>query len=267
MIQIETITENDLDEIRKLQPEGWSDIIPDIKFYLKYPCCNPIKATANGKIVGIGTSIIFDHTAWSAHIIVGSAYRNKGIGGQIVNYLLETIRENLIETCLLIATDLGKPVYIKAGYKVVSEYLFFQRVKPWKACTVSKNVVSFKEEYRSIIYELDKKISGENRKALLCDFLENSILYVDKETVQGYFIPDLKEGLIFATTQEAGLELMKLKYSKVDKAVLPSENKVGCEFLTQHGFIQTKLGTRMIYGKEIAWEPTMIYSRIGGNLG
>jgi len=86
-------------------------------------------------------------------------------------------------------------------------------------------------------------------------------------TVLGYYIPDLKEGLIVADTIHAGLELMKLKYSRVDKAVLPSGNIDGCEFLQQHGFIQTKIGTRMVYGKNADWKPTMMFSRIGGNLG
>jgi hypothetical protein len=29
-----TVTYNDLKEIRKLQPEGWPDIVTDFKFYL-----------------------------------------------------------------------------------------------------------------------------------------------------------------------------------------------------------------------------------------
>jgi len=36
----------------------------------------------------------------------------------------------------------------------------------------------------------------------------------------------MKKGLIFADTNETGLELMKIKYSKVDKDVLYSYNNV-----------------------------------------
>ena len=269
MIQFETITYNDLPELRTLQPEGWADIIPDIEFYLEQPFCNPVKASVDGRIAGIGTAIIFDHTAWIAHIIVGTAYRNKGIGGQVVNHLLETLRNDSIATCSLIATELGKPVYVKAGYNTVCKYLFFERAEPWIDIPVSGNVVAFKEKYRSRIYELDKKISGENREKLLAGLLESSIVYADNnDYVLGYYLPALKEGLIFAETNEAGLELMKLKYSTVDKAILPSGNVIACEFLTQHGFVQTSAkGTRMILGKGLDWKPEMVYSRIGGNLG
>jgi len=266
-MQFKTITTPDLDKIRNLQPEDWPDIIPDISFYIKSSICNPIKAQINDDIVGTGTSIVFDNTSWIAHIIVGSDYRNKGIGSAIVNELLESLSRDSIATCSLIATELGKPVYLKAGFRIVTEYSFFQREKTWIEYPVSKNIISFTEDYRSRIYELDKKISGENREKLLIYFLANSMLYIEYNKVLGYYIPDFKEGLIFADTEEAGLELMKIKYSKVDKAVLPSNNTVGLTFLKQNGFVETKKATRMILGKDIDWKPEKIYSRIGGNLG
>ena len=266
-MEFERITPEDLPAIKKLQPEDWGDIIPDMEFYLRYPFCNPVKAILDGQIVGIGTSIIFDQTAWLAHIIVGSSFRNKGIGGKVVNYLMESLHEDSVDTCLLIATELGKPVYVKAGFNVVCEYLFFERKEPWIECPVSENIVLFHEDYRINIYEMDKKMTGENRIPLLTDYLKNALLYLDNDSLLGYYIPDLKEGLIVAETHKAGLELMTLKYSKADRAVLPSTNLVGCQFLLQHGFIKTKTGTRMVHGKNIVWKPEMLFSRIGGNLG
>jgi GNAT superfamily N-acetyltransferase len=264
---LEPITFNDLDEIRNLQPTDWGDIIPDIEFYIKSTFCNPIKATIDNKIAGIGTLMTFKNTSWIAHIIVDRNYRNKGIGSRIVNELLRKIKEDSIETCSLIATGLGKPVYLKAGFRIETEYTFLKREKQWIDCPVSKSVIRFEEKYRTAIYELDKVISGENREMLLKDYLDNSLLYIENENVVGYYLPDLKEGLIFADTNEAGLELMKLKYSTVDKAVIPIENIRGLEFLKQKGFIETSKGTRMVFGKELNWNPSKMYSRIGGNFG
>jgi len=266
-MKFERITRNDLPALKDLQPDDWGDIIPDMEFYLHYPFCNPVKATLNGRIVGIGTSIIFERSAWLAHIIVDSEFRNKGIGGEMVHHLLETLQEKSIDTCLLIATELGKPVYVKAGFNIVCEYLFFERRDPWINCHVSENIVSFKEEYRSDIYELDKKMTGEDRIPLLTDYLKNALLYLENGSLQGFYLPGLKEGMIVACKENAGLELMKLKYPTVDKAVLPSDNQAGCQFLMQHGFIKSNTGTRMVYGKYTDWKPEMMYSRIGGNLG
>jgi len=266
-MQFETVTSSDLDEIKNLQPQDWPDIIPEFKFYIQSSFCSPIKTKINNRIVGIGASIVFENTSWIAHIIVDSDYRNKGIGAQIVNELLDALKRDSVATCSLIATELGKPVYLKAGFRIVSEYLFFQREKQWIECPVSENVILYEEKYRAMIYELDHKISGEKRELLLTDYLSNSLVYVENNKVLGYYMPDLKEGLIYADTNEAGLELMKLKYSKVDKAVLPSDNIAGVAFLQQNGFVETRKGTRMILGKDLDWNPGKMFGRIGGNFG
>ena len=267
-MKFETVTTRDLDKIRNLQPEDWSDIVPDFEFYINSPFCNPIKTEIDGTIAGVGASILFRNTSWIAHIIVDSGYRNRGIGFQIVEELLTQLRRRPIDTCSLISTRLGQPVYIKAGFRIVSEYAFFKREKPWKEQPVSENVIPFAEKYRPAILSMDQKISGEDREELLTDFLVNSKIFIDNSELAGYYLPDLKNGPIVAETEEAGLELMKLKYSSIDTAVLPSDNRVGVEFLKRTGFVElNKQGTRMVFGKEISWEPRKIYSRIGGNVG
>jgi GNAT superfamily N-acetyltransferase len=266
-IQFEAFTGNDLVEIRNLQPADWPDIIPDIRFYINSTFCHPIKAVIANIIVGTGTMVVFENTCWIAHIIVGRNYRNKGIGTAIVNELMKTTKSNSMDTCSLIATDLGKPLYLKAGYRTVAEYSFLERIESWTDCPVSKNIVPFEEEYRTTVYALDKLVSGENREKLLAGFLNNSILYVDNGNVLGFYIPGLKEGLIYAITEEAGIALMNLKYAKIDKAVLPAANATGIDFLLQNGFSEIRKGSRMIFGKDIDWKPQKIFSRIGGNFG
>ena len=267
-MQFEKLTYNDLGEIKHLQPEGWSDIVSEFKSYINHDFCHPAKTKLDNKIVGIGTSIIFGKTGWLAHIIVDKEYRNKGIGYQIVVTLLEDIRNQGIKTYLLVATELGMPVYKKTGFKNVAEYLYLKREKPWIEFPVSANVVPYQNKYYHMIIGLDIKISGEDRERLIKEYLDNSMIYIKNKEVKGYFLPDLGEGLICANTDYAGLELMKIKYSRIDKAVLPYDNTTGIEFLKQNGFIETDTkGTRMILGNSIDWKPEMIFSRIGGNYG
>ena len=268
MLHFETIRNNDLKKIRHLQPEGWPDIVSEFEFYINSTFCNPIKTSVNNKIVGIGASVIFDNTAWIAHIIVDKDFRKKGIGYMIVESLLNKLKKDNIDTCILIATKIGKSVYLKSGFKIVSEYSYFKREKAWNNIPISKKIIQYKDEYYSMIIRLDKKISGENREGLLKDYIQNSMVFIDNNNVKGYYFPDLGEGLIVAETEEAGLELMKLKYAKVDNAVIPSENKVGIDFLKQTSFVESETkGTRMILGKDISWMSEKIFSRIGGNFG
>jgi GNAT superfamily N-acetyltransferase len=267
-MQYDKLTFCDIDKISCLQPEGWPDITDAFRFYCNHDFCNPIKMTIDSEIVGIGNSILFDKTAWLAHIIVYSGYRNRGIGYTIVDYLIEDIKTRGIETSLLIATELGEPVYVKAGFRKVSDYLYFKREFPHIGKQFSDNIQPFKDDFYNDIIQLDTYISGENRESLLKSYLNKSFVFISNKVVNGFYIPSLGEGSIFAATIDAGRELMRFKYSTVDKATIPSENQVGIEFIKEFGFIETNtIGKRMIFGKDIEWKPEMIYSRIGGNFG
>lgn len=267
-LQFEEITSADIIKIRELQPETWPDIVPEFEFYIRENFCFPIKALQNHKIIGVGTIIVFGTTAWLAHIIVDKKHRNGGFGSQITERLIKEGRDKSVKTLLLIATELGFPVYRKLGFSTVSEYIYLWRDKPWRSYLLSPNIYPFEDKFESKIYELDERISGENRRLLLKGLLDNALVYFQNGRLEGFYLPDLGEGVIFASTTEAGLELMKIKYSKADKAVLPEQNHVGTDFLKQNGFVPANTkGTRMILGEEITWNPEQVYGRIGGNYG
>jgi len=267
-MQYNKTTYYDLEQILGLQPEGWPDIKEEFRQYIKSDFCNPIKVSLDNKIIGLGTSILFKNTAWIAHIIVSKEYRNQGIGFQIVENLLTDLKSKSIDSVLLIATELGEPLYKKAGFRPVTDYRWFKREQPWNNTAVSKNIVPYTKDLYPEIINLDKLISGEDRESLIRIYLDNCLVYLNDSKINGFYLPDLGEGLLFANNPEAGMELMKVKYSKADKAVLPSENFTGIDFLKQNGFeeLGTK-GKRMILGKDISWKPDCIYSRIGGNYG
>jgi len=267
-MNLDTLTYDDLSEIGHLQPEGWPDIVTDFKFYLASAFCIPVKRMHGSRIVGTGAAIILGDSAWIAHIIVDKEYRNRGIGYSIVVELMNRLNGFPLRSYSLIATEMGISLYEKAGFKAVSDYAFFRREAPWEDQTVSETVRPCEEAFVSGILKLDRKISGEDRSILLGGRLTGSKICIRNNSIVGAYIPDLGEGLIIADTGSAGTELMKIKYSVIDKAVLPAENVAGISFLEQHGFVRTPVkGTRMVYGENVKWKPDRIFSRIGGNLG
>lgn len=268
-MNFETINQNDLNNIMLLQPDGWPGIDKEFEFYIQSDFCNPVKVTIDEQIVGIGASIAFENTAWLAHIIVDHNFRNKGIGFKIVDVLVKHLNETKpIETFLLIATEIGRPVYLRYGFRDVCSYLFMKREKTWITKPDSDNILDFKDEYRSAIYALDFLTTGEKRESLIEPHINSSKAFIEDGIITGYFLPTLREGLIYAQTEKAGIGLMNLKYSNIDKAVLPSRNIAGIKFLKENGFIENTIkGTRMILGKDLNWKPANMYSRISGNFG
>ena len=125
-VQIEPFTSKDLEWIPHVQPEDWPDILPSIQYYCTSDFCFPLKATLGGKPAGIGCAIIHGRTAWLAHIIVGKGYRNSGIGTTITRSLIDLVNHTPCQSILLIATNLGEPVYKKVGFETQTEYLFFE---------------------------------------------------------------------------------------------------------------------------------------------
>ncbi len=268
-MEISSFQYTDIVLLKRIQPEGWSGLEPVFQYYLDASYCEPIKVTHKGDLLGVGVAILYPTTAWLAHIIVDENHRRQGIGHTIVEALLNLIKLKNIPTTILIATDLGYPVYKKIGFQKDTEYAFLKREKPWTLPSISSEfIVPYHEKYKTDVLSLDKKITGEKRMILLDEYLRTSFLYVKDEKVLGYSIPDLREGPIYAIDPEAGLAFMQLKFANTDRAILPIDNQIGIDFLLQNGFVPYDYtGIRMVYGQAYKWQASCFYNRIGGNLG
>ncbi|MEO6719914.1 MAG: GNAT family N-acetyltransferase [Ferruginibacter sp.] len=266
-MNIQPIQEADLELIKQLQPLEWDDITIPHKLYLRSQFCSPIKVTINDRIAGIGTAIRHLDTVWLAHIIVHPDFRSKGIGKTITQTLVDSIDRRQFKTIYLIATDLGFPVYQKVGFKEEADYAHLTRKNGTFPVPVLPSIVTYKKKYQKEIIELDKRISGEDRRERLRDQLETSMLYISGNKVEGAYFPQLGNGLIIAENPAAGIELMKLRIEERDFAILPAENKPGINFLLENNFNQVRISKRMFLGKRRKWHPAFIYNRISGQFG
>lgn len=267
MINTRPFTENDLQFIPQLQPPDWIDVTPVYRNYLQADFCNPMTIELEGKVAGVGNTILHKDSVWLSHIIVNPNIRNKGIGTHLTQALIDSVKDHY-DTILLIATPLGEFVYNKLHFETENEYIVFKREETQSNFAVSENIIPYQDTFKEQLLTLDQMISAEDREVSLSKHLPASSVYITNGIVEGYFIPGIGEGTIVANTPVAGIELMKLKFnSPVDKGILPAENKAGIEFLQQHGFKEIAKIKRMRLGKPISWQPDKIYNRVGGFLG
>lgn len=263
-LAVDKLTLRDLEETKVLQPEGWSDITPYFNFYIHSNFCYPIKIVSGNQIVGVGNAIIHSDTAWLSHIIVGIQYRNRGLGALITKSLIDIVHKQKIPTILLIATKSGEPVYQKAGFVKETEYQSFIQEKKF---IINDESIPFHSSYEKQILDLDKKISGELRGALLKPHLHESRLIVDNQMLKGFYLPTLGEGMIMADADDAGIKLLSIKHREIQRTALPVNNRAAHQFLLKQGFAEGFKGTKMFLGKPISCCPEKNFSRIGGNLG
>ena len=262
-MQISELNRDDLSAIARLQPEGWQDITPSFRFYLSHSFCSPYKLTLGDEIAGVGATVRHATTSWLGHIIVHPQHRNRGFGTLITNHLISIAKKDST-TISLIATTLGAPVYAKCGFKTEREYIFLQG----QALPAAAPASDYDTEFESQMLDLDRKISGEDRRQLLTPHLKNSKLVLSDKKVTGFYMPTLGEGLIVADNEEAGIRLLHEKLKASDnKIVIPLENQTALSYLQKLGYKEFLRGTRMYLGNKILWHPNKLYSRIAGNLG
>ena len=256
---------SDLPAVKELQPPDWSDIIPSIEFYLRAPFCHPVKIAEGGRLLGIGATYHHGDTAWLAHIIVHPSARNRGVGLAITKALVDSAKS--VDTIYLVATSMGEPVYLKAGFTTECEYIFYSRTGHSHPFPPSENIRSYDDRYRRDMLGLDRVICGENREAAMNEHLPHAMVYSEGNRIDGAYLPSWGDGLIIARTVKAGIALMQERLKKHDKAVLPAANIAGIQFLEANGFTEEKRAKRMRLGRERAWQPQNIYNRIAGKLG
>ncbi|TNE53836.1 MAG: GNAT family N-acetyltransferase [Bacteroidetes bacterium] len=266
---IRKLDRSDIDGLNKFPPKSWKfdyeaflDEFIDKEFFYAF-----VKIQ-DSKIVGTGNVFVKGHIAWLANILVDENYRGQGFGREITKFLSDFSDAQKCETQLLIATELGEPVYKKIGFKNRSEYVSFDSTQDvdFKPSTSIKKL---DKSDLNRVCKLDEIANAENRTHLIEMHFENAFGYLDEnEQLIGFYLPHFGRGLVIALEEQAGIELLKLKHSKKGtRTLLPIENKIALAFFEKNGFPKGDSCTRMILGKENPWAPKYIYSYGGGYCG
>lgn len=266
---IQRFTSHDLARISRLQPGGWQDIGPFLRFYVTSAICRVYKIEDKQEIVAIGALIFHVKTAWLAHIIVAPEMRRKGLGILMTRHLIDTAEEQGRATQLLIATKMGEPLYEKLGFHRSCDYGFYH-LPPRAETELPATVRQLKPTDIPEIMSLDREASGEDRASLLAAYTDNGLVYpgTGGERIHGYYMPDLAEGLVVAVDMEAGRALMKHRLARSDAApVLPAGNHAANRWLKDAGFTVKSSVARMVRGGDDPLKPDMLFNRIGGHLG
>ena len=219
-------------------------------------------------IIGTGNVFVKEEIGWLANIIIMESFRSQGLGFQMTKHMVDFLKDLNCETQLLIATELGEPVYQKAGFKKISEYKCFNSDTPIDF-TITTSIRPLKNIDLEDVYNLDQEANAENRAHLIGKYYTTGLGYFNNENVLlGFYLPDFERGLVIAKESKAGIELLKLKHARIGmRTLLPIENKDGINFLENSGLKKGTSCVRMALGKENKWKPNYIYSYGSGYCG
>lgn len=266
-MEIQSFELSDLPIMTSLQPSDWGDIRPVYEFYFISTFCNPVKMVHEGKMIGIGSSIWHQKTAWIGHIIVHPAWWSKGVGTRITNHLVDGLKQMKYQSISLVSTPMGVSMYQKVGFKKQWDYIFYEYPQKFKPPTMGDCIVPYQPSFMEQIFLLDEEVSGEARTAIIGLHINQSKLFLLNGKLQGVYFPTLGEGLILAKSNQAGIELAKYRLLDHPKSVVPEQNLAVIQFLESMNMSINRTGTRMYIGQPVHPKTKMVYNRIGGNMG
>lgn len=257
-------------ELRNFPPEDWSlDLPAFIALHFGQPYFYPIVAEAQDKIVGYANGILHGNIGWLGNIIVAPEFRRQGIGRELTTHLTEYFRSRGCTGQLLIATEMGKNIYGKIGFRPCAEYSFY-RGKPSTSSPRSNAIRELGVDDIPSLTALDKDATGEQRFHFIKRFLSRAWVYAPEQSkeIRGAYLPEFGAGLIIARDAEAGLEMMKLRLARGEAAAaIPSANTIAGEFLEREGFEVYRTAPRMVLGNDAHWKPELLYNRATGYCG
>ncbi len=266
---VRKLDKSDVSGLNSLPPKDWNfDYEAFLEMYLTKDYFHPFVLVLDEKVIGTGNVFIRGSVGWLAHIIVDEKYRGRGLGSEMTTFLVNFLKELKCETMLLIATELGEPVYRKVGFRKLSDYYRFDTTES-EEFKLSPEIQRLSEENIQEVCELDAIINGENRAHLISTYVEGGYGCFDTDgELTGFYLPNFGRGLVLAKNRECGLKLLEQKHAqKGARTFLPQENQAAISFLRSLGLKEGTKSCKMILGKQNTWHPELIYSYGSGFCG
>jgi GNAT superfamily N-acetyltransferase len=95
---------------------GWNQTEADWRRAIDLQPDGCFAAECDGAVAGTAATCIFGSVAWVALVLVDAAFRRRGIGRALLEYVLDFLDGRRVASVRLDATPLGQPLYEQLGF-------------------------------------------------------------------------------------------------------------------------------------------------------
>src|SRR5581483_10199755 len=237
-------TENDWRRLLDLSPEG----------------CLAIDVA--GEVAATATVVVYERRlAWIGMVLTRTAYRGRGFAKRLMNEVLRLADSLGMESVQLDATDQGKPLYEKLGFRVE------QAVERWQCEKVAVTSVPVPPtSFPAAVFSYDQLAFGANRSTLLQSLakshppvvLNNSYAMTRKGRTSEYLGPCIAESAESARGVITSV-LASIAGRSCYWDLLPA-NTIAVRLAREFDFAPKRHLTRMVRGQHLRGSEHQIYA-------
>jgi GNAT superfamily N-acetyltransferase len=235
----------------------------------------------DGRPVGTVATCEFGSVAWIAMVLVEASVRGQGLGKRLMRHALDHLDGRGLPTARLDATELGRPIYQRLGFRAEFEVVRWEAiVAAGGHADLDPRVEPAARDQLDAAVELDCRASGNDRRRLLerlwHESPESTWVVRDRDGLAGYLCarPGTQATQIgpgAATGPEAGRALAEtvLRFCAGRSAYLdvPAPNDAATDWARSRGFVPRRHFTRMTRGEPVSGDARVIWASFGPELG
>jgi len=180
-LEIRLLAESDIGAGMRLKElAGWNQTESDWRRLLKLDSQGCFVACIDHRVVGTATSTTYGpDLAWIGMVLVDPDYRRRGIGTQLMQAMLDSLRSGGVKTIKLDATLAGRPVYAALGF---TEEALIERWTGTAGSVARNECQVWQQQVRREMLALDRRAFGAERARLLDSLVTNS--FVEPHTIR-----------------------------------------------------------------------------------
>ncbi|MGZ6265605.1 MAG: GNAT family N-acetyltransferase [Candidatus Limnocylindrales bacterium] len=273
--------------IELARAQGFRDRTRFYEFVMRVPTCQPLVGIADGRLVATGLATASGRVGWLGGIAVEAGFRRRGFGRAVTEELIRLLELAGCETLSLEATEAGRPMYERMGFRLVSHYHQLQagHLAEEPVPPPGTSARPLQETDLAAICALDRQATGEDRSAPLAILAESGGWVLEDEAavlhrpgegpgrLRGFLLPaERAYGAIVAPRFRDGLYLLDLHRHVVPegahvRAGVPGEHSAAVRELERRGWQETWRAPRMLLGPDVPGRRDWIWGQINSAMG
>ena len=275
--QIRDMRPDDIEAADQLsRAQGWRDRRSFYELVFRTTTCQPVAGVLGGRVVATGLATVNGPVGWLGAIAVEAELRRRGIGRAITEELCRRLRAAGCATLSLEATEAGRPLYERMGFRPFTTYHQLQADHLADPPTIPAGARVQRLEAADLpaVFKLDRLATAEDRSAPLAALAEKGGWVLERErAVCGFLLPaERAYGAIVASRFEDGLFLLDLHRHVVPagghiRAGVPDEHAAAWQELAARGWQEAWQAPRLILGPDVPWRPEWIWGQLNSAMG